>query len=184
MMPTRWFASAALALAVAAGCVLCLDTARAQAPARPQAQSQSANPNPSPAAIAMAREIITLKGAHQMFDAVVPGVIETAKNQFLPTNPNLNKELNEVAALLHRDFDAKKTEMLNEVARAYARHFNEQELKELIAFYKTALGKKLLVEEPLAIDDGIRRAREWADAFADQVVNRMRAEMKKKGFDL
>ena len=45
----------------------------------------------------------------------------------------------------------------------------EQELKELLAFYKTALGKKLLVEEPIAIDDGIRRAREWADAFSDQI---------------
>lgn len=184
-MPFHWFVRTMLVVAVAGGCVIPQGAAQAQAqaPARAQA-SPPANPNPSPAAIAMAREVITLKGASQMFDAVVPGVIETAKNSFIPTNPNLTKELNEVAAQLRRDFDSKRAEVLNEVARTYARRFTEQELKELLAFYKTALGKKVLVEEPLAIDDGIHRAREWADAFSEQIVNRMRAEMKKKGFDL
>lgn len=139
---------------------------------------------PSTAAIAIAKELIALKGGNVMFDSVVPGVIESAKNLFVPTNPNLSNELNEVAAQLRREFEPKKAELLNEVARTYARRFSEQELKDVVAFYKTTLGRKLLADEPLAIEDGLRRAQDWANEFSTQVIAKMRAEMKKKGHDL
>ena len=103
---------------------------------------------------------------------------------FLPTNPQLATPLNEVTAQLRKEFEPKKQEVLNDVARSYARRFTDQELKELLAFYKTNLGKKMLTEEPLAIEDGIKRAQDWANDFSDQVLTRFRAEMKKRGYDL
>jgi hypothetical protein len=145
--------------------------------------AQSANP-PSPQAIALAKELIVLKGGHQMFDAVVPGVIDQAKDVFLPTNPNLNKELVEVTGKLKLEYANKPDELLNEVAKVYAMHFTEQELKEIVAFYKTPLGKKMLAEDPIAIQEGLARAKDWANDFSSQVLGKMRAEMKKKGHDL
>jgi len=145
--------------------------------------AQSANP-PSPQAIALAKELIVLKGGHQMFDAVVPGVIEQAKDVFLPTNPNLNKELVEVTGKLKLEYANKPDELLNEVAKVYAMHFTEQELKEIVAFYKTPLGKKMLAEDPVAIQEGLTRAKDWANDFSNVVLGKMRAEMKKKGHDL
>jgi hypothetical protein len=145
--------------------------------------AQSANP-PSPQAIALAKELIVLKGGHQMFDAVVPGVIDQAKDVFLPTNPNLNKELVEVTGKLKLEYANKSDELFNEVAKVYATHFTEQELKEIVAFYKTPLGKKMLAEDPVAIQEGLARAKDWANDFSSQVLGKMRAEMKKKGHDL
>jgi uncharacterized protein len=145
--------------------------------------AQSANP-PSPQAIALAKELIVLKGGHQMFDAVVPGVIDQAKDVFLPTNPNLNKELVEVTGKLKLEYANKSDELFNEVAKVYATHFTEQELKEIVAFYKTPLGKKMLTEDPVAIQEGLARAKDWANDFSTQVLGKMRAEMKKKGHDL
>jgi hypothetical protein len=145
--------------------------------------AQSANP-PSPQAIALAKELIVLKGGHQMFDQVVPGVIEQAKDVFLPTNPNLNKELIEVTGKLKLEYANKSDELFNEVAKVYAMHFTEQELKEIVAFYKTPLGKKMLAEDPVAIQEGLARAKDWANDFSGQVLGKMRAEMKKKGHDL
>lgn len=149
--------------------------------------AQAANPpgaQPSPQAMALAKELILLKGGQQMFGAVVPGVIESTKDVFLPTNPNLSKPLGEVSAQLKSEFASKSDELMNEVAKVYATHFTEQELKEAVAFYKTALGKKLLAEEPVAIEAGFTRAKQWANDFSGQVMTRMRAEMKKKGYDL
>jgi uncharacterized protein len=145
--------------------------------------AQSANP-PSPQAIALAKELIVLKGGHQMFDPVVPGVIDQAKDVFLPTNPNLNKELVEVVGKLKLEYANKPDELFNEVAKVYAMHFTEQELKEIVAFYKTPLGKKMLAEDPVAIQEGLARAKDWANDFSNQVLGKMRAEMKKKGHDL
>ena len=142
------------------------------------------NPNPSPAAVGFAKELLALKGGVEMFNGMVVGVIESAKNAFVPTNPNLSKPLNEVSAQLRTEFEAKKEEVFTEVSRAYARRFSEAELKELLAFYKTSLGKKVLTEEPLAVEDAFKRAQDWSNTFSEQVLARFRAEMKKKGYDL
>ena len=139
---------------------------------------------PPASSVTLAKELIVLKGGNLMFGAIVPGVIENAKNTFLPTNPNLNKELTEVSGKLRQEYSSKTDELMTEVAKSYAARFTEQELKEIVAFYKTALGKKLLVEEPLAIESGFAHAKEWANTFSNEVLARMRSEMKKKGHDL
>lgn len=142
------------------------------------------NPDPSPASIASAKELIAMKGGVQMFDGMVMGVIESAKNAFLPTNPTLGKPLGEVTNQLRAEYEPKKAEVYEQVARAYAKHFTESELKDMVAFYKTPLGKKVLSEEALAVEDGFKRAQDWSIEFSDQVLARFRNEMKKKGYDL
>ena len=139
---------------------------------------------PSAAAVALARDVITIKGASGMTDPLVRGVIETVKNSFVPTNPNLTRELNDVAATLHKELDGKSSEVVDQMARAYASHFTEQELKDLLVFFKTPLGQKYVREEPVALEDGLKRAQQWADAFAETVMARMRNEMQKKGHPL
>jgi uncharacterized protein len=94
------------------------------------------------------------------------------------------RELNDVATALHKEFDGRSSEVLEQMAQAYAARFTEQDLKDLLVFYKTPLGQKFIKEEPLALEDGLKRAQRWADAFADTVMTRMRSEMQKKGHQL
>jgi uncharacterized protein len=152
-------------------------------PLAAQAQQLQAK-QPTPGAIAAAREVILLRGAGGMVDPLVRGVIESVKNSFVPTNPNLTRELDEVAAILHKELDSKSSEVIDQMAKAYAARFTEQELKDLLAFYKTPLGQKLVNEEPAAIEEGLKGAQQWAEAFSDTVMARMRNEMQKKGHTL
>src|SRR3954464_11674507 len=99
---------------------------------------------PSAGAIAAARELVELKGGGQMFDPVVAGVVEQTKGALLQTNPQLSKDLNEVSAQLRTEFGPKRDELLTEAAKRYAQRFSDQELKDLVAFFKTPLGKKML----------------------------------------
>jgi hypothetical protein len=138
---------------------------------------------PSADAVAAAKELIATKGGG-LFDPLIPGVVESVKNSFVPTNPQLIRELNEVSAQLRKEYDAKRPELLNEVAHIYARHFTEQELKDMVAFYRTPLGKKMIIQEPRALDDSLRRAQDWANQLSEEVMGRFRAEMKKKGHNL
>lgn len=157
----------AIVLALAAGG---LEPAAAQAPSR--------------GAIEAAKELITLKGAAAMFDAVVPGVVETARSTFLRTNPALAKDLGEVSAQLRKDYEAKKGEIIDIIARAFAERFSEQELKNAVTFYKTPLGQKLITWEARTLEEGMGRAEAWATKFSEEVVSRMRAEMKKRGHNI
>jgi uncharacterized protein len=162
----------ALAAVLAAACLASAGAARAQGPA------------PTPAAVAAAKELVSLKGGAAMFDPLIPGVIESVKNAFVPTNPQLTPQLNEVANLLRKEYDAKRAEILNEVSKIYAQHFTEQELRDLVAFYKTPLGHKMITEEPIALDQSLKAAQSWATQFSDVVMERFRAEMKKRGANL
>lgn len=139
---------------------------------------------PSPAAIAAAKELIDIKGATNMFDPMIPGVIETAKNTFLRTNPNLARDLNDVAAQLRTESAPKRAEVADEMARAYAQRFTEKEIKDAVAFYKTPLGKKIIEVEPQVLEASMTRIQTWADQFSETVMTRFRAEMKKKGHTL
>ena len=139
---------------------------------------------PSPAAITTAKELIEIKGALNIFEALVPGVIEQTKNMFLQTNPALSKDLNEVAAQLRAELAPRRAELTEQVALLYAQRFTEQELKSTLLFYKSPLGKKLAAEEPGFVDQSLRFAQDWANKLSDEVVGKMRVEMKKKGHDL
>ncbi len=142
---------------------------------------QASAQQPSAASIAAANEILDAKGSMILFEPLVPGVIEQAKNVFLQTNPNLSKDLNEVAANLRKQLGLRLGNLKNEAAKIYASHFSEQELKEIAAFYKTPLGKKMIEEEPKVVDETLRMAQDWANRLSEEVMGMFRAEMKKKG---
>jgi hypothetical protein len=139
---------------------------------------------PPAGAVAAAKELIELKGATHMFDPVVPGVIETAKNMFLQTNISLSKDLNEVAAQLKKDYAGKRAEISNEMARTYAQQFSEKEIRDAVVFYKSPLGKKLIELEPKVLEQSMGTIQSWADRFSEEVIGKFRVEMRKKGHNL
>jgi uncharacterized protein len=139
---------------------------------------------PSASATATAAELVTLKGAKGIYEPLVMGIVEKAKGMFLQTNPMLSKDLNEVAAKLRADLSPRSAELLSQTARLYASRFTEQELKDMLAFYKSPLGRKLLAEEPTIADENMRSMSSWADRLSEEVVSKMRAEMRKRGHDI
>jgi hypothetical protein len=143
-----------------------------------------AQSNPSPAAIATAKEIVSLKGGDALFGSLIPGVIEQGKSMFEQQNPALGKDLTTVAGKLRTELGPRIQEINNEVAKAYASHFTEAELKEMLAFYKSPVGRKMTTEEPKALAQGMNFAQEWAQKFSEEVLSKYRSEMKKMGHDL
>lgn len=136
------------------------------------------------AGISLANEILDAKGSMNIFEPLVPGVVEQAKSVFQQTNPNLSKDLEEVALALRKEFAPRHAGLRAEVAKIYASRFTEQELRDTLAFYKSPLGKKLLAEEPPFVERTLQTAQDWANRLSEEVLNKFRAEMKKKGHNL
>jgi len=139
---------------------------------------------PTPAALAAAKELVMLKGGNQMFEPVVIGVIEQTKAALLQTNPQLSKDLNDVGTQLRAEYGPRSGELVNEAAKQYASRFSEAELKELVTFFKAPLGQKMLTQEPQVLDATFNLVQQWGPRVAEEVMNRFRAEMKKKGHNL
>jgi uncharacterized protein len=136
---------------------------------------------PSPAAIATAKELIAVTGATTLFSPLIAGVVEQAKVLFLQQDPSLSKDLNEISAQIRTDLTPRFSELSDEVARLYATNFSEQDLKDILTFYKSPAGQKLLQEQPKVVDASMKFAQDWANKLSDQVIAKMRDELKKKG---
>ena len=143
----------------------------------PAAHSQQ----PSAAAMATAKELIASTGAAAVFNPLIAGVVEQAKLLFLQQNPALANDLNEIANQMRTDLAPRFVDLTDEMARLYATHFTDQELKAILVFYQSPVGKKLLAQQPTVVDDSMRFAQDWANKLSDQVIAKMREELKKRG---
>ena len=165
-----------LAAGLAVGLVLASVPASAQ-----QSAASPAKPPASPAAIAAAKEILTMKNASAMYAQAVPSVVEQTKTSLLQSNLNYQKDLNEVAVIVAQKFAGHEQEIGEGMAKVYANEFTEQELKDLVTFYKSPLGQKLLVSEPRAIQFSMSYMNQWAQVFSATVNSAFHDEMKKRG---
>jgi hypothetical protein len=166
-----------LAAGLAVGLALASVPASAQQPA-------PAKPPASPTAIAAAKEILTMKNASAMYAQAVPSVVEQTKTSLLQSNLNYQKDLNEVAVIVAQSLAGREKEIGEGMAKVYADEFTEQELKDLVTFYKSPLGQKLLTAEPEAIQGSIAYMRQWGQTFSQVVAAQFRAEMHKRGKDI
>jgi hypothetical protein len=141
-------------------------------------------PNPPAASVALAKEIVTMKQANVMFAGAVPGLIAQVKDGILRSNLDKQKDLDEVALKLAKDLDGRQNEIGEGMAKIYASGFTEQELRDLVAFYKTPLGKKSLETEPRAMELSVSYMNLWAQKFSDEIGTRFKDEMKKRGKDI
>ena len=148
-------------------------------PAAPQS-----SPQPSPAAILLAKQIVDVKGVKSMFEPMVRGVVQKVKDTFMQTNFMWSKDLNEVAVIVQKDYDPRLNELIDETARIYASHFTEAELKSMLTFYQSPVGRNMIAEEPKALDESMANAGNWGDKLSEEVITKMRIEMKKRGHDL
>ena len=143
-------------------CSSCGVAARRSRP--PRAQEPSAN------AVAMAKEMIVLKGGNVMFERIVPGVIESAKNSLHPDQSATRASSSTRSPRsCTRSSSPSGPRLVNEVARIYAPRFTEQELKELARVLQDAArARSSSTRSRTRSTPAMKRAQDWADDLSER----------------
>jgi hypothetical protein len=170
------FRKTGLVALVALAAIGLAGTAKSQGVAQP--------PQVSPAQLALAKQIVEIKGVKAMFAPLVHGVIKKTTDSVLQTNMMWGKDINEISAQIEKDYAPRGQEIVDATARYYASHFTEAELKQILTFYQSPVGQKMLVDEPRALDESMAYAGSWGDNLSVEVMSKLRAEMKKRGHDM
>lgn len=176
-------AAMGFALFVAGAPALAQDTAPfqlAQAATAPAAKP----PQPSAEQLKLANELLVANGEASSFDAVIPNVVEQTAAGFVQSNPDLIRDLREVAKQLSVQYESRRTEIVQILATIYATEFTTQELRELLAFYRSEAGKKLVTKREELLKVGFSSIQAWSAQFAREMEVRVREEMKKRGFTI
>ena len=150
----------------------CLAFALALGAVPATAQQQAASPAALSGAIAAAKEILMLKNASAMYADAVPGMVEKVKGTLIGQNLNYQKDLTELAPIVAKQLAGREQEIGDGMVGVYAGEFTEQELKDLVTFYKSPLGQKLITNEPKAINLSMQVMNEWAQNFSEVVAAR------------
>ena len=174
-----------IAVAVAVvGLAFAAAPVQAQQPAPRQPMAPPGLKQGSPAAIAAAKELLAMKNAASSYADVVPTIVARTRNALLPAHPDEGKDLNEVTVIVTRTLAGREQEIGDAWANIYANEFSEQELKDLVVFYRSPLGQKLLAADPRAMQLCMSYMNQWGQDLAQTAAEQFRAEMKKRGKDL
>jgi hypothetical protein len=136
---------------------------------------------PSAAHVKLAREVVEVSGSARAFDRAIPQIFQQVFTTYTQQNPDLQKDIAEVLKDLITEFDKRKEELAVIIAQSFAAKFSEAELKELLAFYTSATGKKLSTEHSAILQDAYAKVQTWGGKLSQQLVTRLKEEMKKKG---
>ena len=131
--------------------------------------------------VQVARDVVVASGATRAFEGVVPSILQQSLGVFVQQNPDLQKDLTESIKSMAPEFEKRVSEIIDLVARVYASRFSEAELKEILDFYRSDSGKKLVTQLPNVLEESFVKTQEWGGRLSEEIVLRLRAEMKKRG---
>jgi hypothetical protein len=137
-----------------------------------------------PHRLALGAQLLDLAGAKtmvvQMLDQVGPGLTQLIQQ----ANPGKETEVAEVMnqyilpRMKHDLPDA-----MQACAAVYASHFTADELSQLIGFYQSPLGRKLVQEQPAMGQELARLGSAWAQSAAMKAIHDYAEEFRKRGLD-
>jgi len=138
---------------------------------------------PAASHLAAGRDVAVSSGMTGAFDAL-PGPLLARLQRMSVTNPDIQKDLDAVVAMLRPEVEQKKQELIDATARILASRMTEEELKEVATFYKSEVGKKYVQVQPPILDDVVRQMDLWSQKTAEFIMARAREEMGKRGHAL
>ena len=149
-------------------------------------QAQAPEQKIDPARLQAARKLIHITTSDQLVDQVLGMAINQVGAVLVRKKPEKEKELTEI---MHRLANEMKTsprrqELIEKIARIYARQFTADEMNRLIAFFQTPAGQKFIRKMPLIVAESQKAALQWGQQMARDLFLRAREEARKKGIDL
>jgi hypothetical protein len=99
------------------------------------------------------------------------------------TRPEIRDSLRETLKSIQPEFDKSAQDMFGQAAVLLASQMSEKEAIDIAAFFASPTGKKYLSVEPVFIQKFGAIADPWRQQLSQDIIERARAEMKKKGVD-
>lgn len=94
-------------------------------------------------------------------------------NYYKQNNPNISSEYWDNASK-HVDYD----ELVHKLIPVYSKHFTEQEIVDLLNFYNTSTGKKMIDKMPVILQESMEIGRKWGIELAQKIEKEVSVSTK------
>lgn len=120
----------------------------------------------TPSHLAAARAALSAVKITDQFDSILPSGAQALKQEMIQKDPNLEELIVKTVDEKTLELAKRRADLENEAAAVYARSFNEQELNEIAAFYKSPTGVKLLDQGGRVTREVMQAAEIWQRGVA------------------
>jgi hypothetical protein len=149
----------------------------------PAAPAATAPAGPSPAALAAADTILNTIGLKQSIAIVVPGMMQELETNVTRTRPEIRDSLRVTLKAIQPEFDQTARQIYIQAESLLAAQMSEQEITQVAAFFESPAGKKYVQVTPIFLQNLGDVTGAWREKLSTDILERARAEMKKKGVD-
>jgi len=139
---------------------------------------------PPPDALAAARELVVVARATDQLKQILPSLIQALRPAVVQGRPEVEKDFDAFAPALLDNMNGRTAELVELFALIYARNFTVEEMRGMMAFYRTSLGQKLLQKMPVITQEGMTAGQAWGRQIGAEVQSRMIEELRKKGHNI
>ena len=117
-----------------------------------------------------------LEASEQVISVMVPQLIQLIKS----VNPELPEaDLKMIMTQLELDLKKEVPELLKSLVPVYDKHFTHADIKALIAFYESPVGKKFVTKQTLVIPESMKIGEAWGQQVAQKALKSAMGKLKK-----
>ena len=116
----------------------------------------------------------------QFADAISDQMIQMMKIQ----NPKVPDRVFDITReVIHATFEENTTDLIELVVPVYDRHFTVSELNDMITFYQTPTGQKVISTMPAILQESMAAGQAWSVKIMLMVTQRIQQRLKEEGLE-
>jgi hypothetical protein len=122
-----------------------------------------------------------MQTGQQLSEIMVRGM----NNMIKSAHPNIPpKVLDAVPEIVNQTIREQLPALTETVIALYAQYYSEDDIKSLIAFYSSDIGKKSIEVTPLLMRDSMSKGMQWGQSLAPQIRQHLQDRFKKDNIDI
>lgn len=131
------------------------------------------------------RELIQISGASSTLDMMRGPMIQQLRVNLDQALTDLTDDhRQQLIAVIEDEFEATFPEFVNMMVPIFDKTFTEQEINDVVAFYKTPSGKAFAEKQPQMMMQSMQVGQAWGQLFGQRVSERVKAKAKELGYNI
>ena len=122
-----------------------------------------------------------LTNMSRMIDLLIPQIMGSLKKE----NPKIPDAVwDEFTGMCTEEMKRSLPELEEPVIAIYDANFSADEIKQLVVFYQSPVGRKIVIQLPQLMQQSVAMGQSWGQQAGAHAIERIRAAAKQKGYDL
>ncbi|WP_428249082.1 DUF2059 domain-containing protein [Ferrovibrio sp.] len=147
-----------------------------------EARAQAAPATVNQETLAEARKLLVVTRMQTHMDMMMSHMMTMLTDLLSKANPGKQEEVRKaVTELFLPEMRAALPGLLDEIAKLYTLHFSADELRQVVAFYESPVGRKAIDTMPAITQQSMAMGQAWGQQVAQRAIEKHAETLRQRG---